>query len=69
MLDNQKCSLCYDAFREIIFLPCKHFNVCFTCYQGLLQSHISRYRDDQSPPLECPYCKQTLQHHLYIDTH
>lgn len=57
-IDFLKCPLCYDNFKEIVFLPCKHLNVCFNCYQELLEKHIKKVNDQLIDiDFQCPFCK------------
>lgn len=29
--DEDLCAICFDHQRDIVFLPCKHFCVCWEC--------------------------------------
>ena len=41
----QKCVICFDDERQVVFLPCSHFLVCENC-ADLLR--------------ECPVCKEPI---------
>ena len=34
--DGLKCIICLENFKEIVFLPCKHLDVCAVCFQMMI---------------------------------
>lgn len=49
--DNEICILCFSNFRQIIFTPCGHKNICYLCFEKLNPKKV--FVD-----LKCPYCNK-----------
>lgn len=52
--DNEtECMICYDQPRSVLFLPCRHFCVCSSCFRLL--------RDER-----CPLCRSVFSAHILL---
>lgn len=47
------CMVCYERFRSVIILPCRHCSVCSTCLRSL--------RDER-----CPMCRSSFSAYLLL---
>lgn len=50
-LEQQLCSVCRDAKKTVLFLPCNHVCVCEGCRERLR-------------PYRCPICQEPVQSHV-----
>jgi hypothetical protein len=48
---RERCIICMDARRSILYLPCKHFCVCRTCHPSIRS---------------CPMCRATVTDHVAL---
>lgn len=48
-----ECMICYDQPRSVLFLPCRHFCVCSSCFRLL--------RDER-----CPLCRSVFSAHILL---
>ncbi|KAG5667606.1 hypothetical protein PVAND_015582 [Polypedilum vanderplanki] len=48
--ETDKCTMCCTEYKKAVFLPCKHFSMCFPCVD------ILRNQNDPNN-LICPYCR------------
>jgi len=53
---KQLCVLCSQAERQVIFIPCGHYRVCFNCGDQITKAPI---------PV-CPFCKAVVKDKLLV---
>jgi hypothetical protein len=49
------CSICDEQPYNIVILPCKHGNICHSCYQRIESSSKQR-----NLPVLCPFCRTRI---------
>ena len=47
--DNRICSVCLDAEKNVVFLPCSHMAVCSSCTANIEL---------------CPICRQEIKYYI-----
>lgn len=50
--DSPACSICLDAPKSLVFVPCGHYHTCVECFTELRMANGAR------PP--CPICRQQV---------
>jgi len=46
--EDDTCCICYDSKRELVLVPCGHFNMCKTCTNSILKTN------------KCPICRSGI---------
>lgn len=55
------CSICDDKPFNTVMLPCKHANICSSCYGNIVQVAKS-----QNKKALCPYCRAEVKETIAI---
>ena len=52
--DDPTCSVCLDAPKSLVFIPCGHYHTCADCFAGMQRSAGAPLT------LRCPICRQQV---------
>lgn len=55
---SRRCTVCFDAEREVAFVPCGHICCCEACANLLVHTALSQR--------QCPVCRTVLRHALRV---
>ena len=55
-IESYTCVKCKDASKNILVLPCKHFDLCEHCYKNLPEEQL----------MECYSCKAKLTNYIHV---
>ena len=56
-----ECLLCYDRFKNIVFLPCGHIVACLYCTVKNLRIELNRKIKKKRLAYTCPLCKGIIK--------
>ena len=56
-----ECLLCYDRFKNIVFLPCGHIAACLYCTVKNLKIKLNKKIKKKRLANMCPLCKGVIQ--------
>ena len=53
---DDTCTICMEAPKELVIVPCGHFNMCKTCTESVMKTSK-----------KCPFCRGVIQYTVTLD--
>lgn len=55
------CAICDERPFDTVMLPCKHANICKSCYNNIVQVAVAQHKKTL-----CPYCRTEVKETINI---